>query len=75
MKLEYQHWYRLVAAGLVLGIFTVFGTAMVTFVHERTARQIDDNRLQETYRAFDRVLQGEAYDNRPLDHPTQLAAV
>ncbi|MCG7995627.1 MAG: electron transport complex subunit RsxG [Candidatus Thiodiazotropha taylori] len=75
MKLEYQHWYKLVAAGLVLGTFTVIGVAMVTLVHEKTAQQIADNRLQETYRAFDRVLRGEPYDNRPLDHPTQLAAV
>ncbi|MCG7989427.1 MAG: electron transport complex subunit RsxG [Candidatus Thiodiazotropha weberae] len=75
MKRAFQNWYKLIAAGLVLGLFAAFGVSMVTLVHEKTAQQIIDNRLQETYRAFDRVLRGEAYDNRPLDHPTQLAAV
>ncbi|MCG7981632.1 MAG: electron transport complex subunit RsxG [Candidatus Thiodiazotropha lotti] len=75
MKCAFQNCYRLVGAGLVLGLFTAFGVSMVTLVHEKTARQIAENQLQETYRAFDRVLRGEAYDNRPLDHPTRLAAV
>ncbi|MCG7902133.1 MAG: electron transport complex subunit RsxG [Candidatus Thiodiazotropha weberae] len=75
MKRAFQRWYKLVAAGLVLGLFTALGISMVALVHVKTAMQIADNQLQETYRAFDRVLGGEAYDNRPLDHPTQLAAV
>ncbi|MEW8625150.1 MAG: electron transport complex subunit RsxG [Candidatus Thiodiazotropha sp.] len=75
MNSAFQHRFKLVTAGLVLGLFTALGVTMVTLVHEKTAQRIAENQLLETYRAFDQVLQGQAYDNRPLDHPTQLAPV
>ncbi|MEJ2619529.1 MAG: electron transport complex subunit RsxG, partial [Candidatus Thiodiazotropha sp.] len=75
MKKVTKAWLKLLTTGTILGFFTAIGVSMVILVHQATTEQIAENQRQATYRAFDRILQGEVYDNSPLDHPLTLLPV
>jgi Na+-translocating ferredoxin:NAD+ oxidoreductase RnfG subunit len=67
IKAAQYSWFKLVSAGLIIGVFTGIGMAMVGLVYQPTVQRILDHQGEVAQQAFSRLFEAELYDNHPDD--------
>lgn len=64
----------IIASGLILGLFAVIGTALVSITHDTTEEKIAQNERQALLRKLQQILPAEQHDNKLLQSTLQIPA-
>lgn len=64
----------ILVSGLILGIFSIIGTALVGITYEATADKIADNERLALLRKLNQILPADKYDNDLLNTTIDIAA-
>ena len=64
----------IIASGLILGLFAVIGTALVSITHDTTEEKIAQNERQALLRKLQQILPANQHDNNLLQSTLQIPA-